>query len=235
MVAVPVHADLLTIPGSGVVGSDPPLPPNTLWYNGDANGNNAAVNQDNSVYDQTIYNDFNVTGAGWNVQSVWSNDIFVSGPPASTTATWQIRSNMPTGTLVAGGDAAATLTPTGFTVGGHIEYMVEVSGLNVLLAPGTYWLAVYADKTNGGMEYNDITSGANAVGTPPGNNGNLYASVDHNSTFFAATDPLDTSAGVAGVAAVPEVSSLTLLGTLVCLIMFLGRFRRKRSANLRTL
>ena len=41
--------------------------------------------------------------------------------------------------------------------------------------------------------------------------------------------------GVAGVAAVPEVSSLTLLGTLVCLIMFLGRFRRKRSANLRTL
>ena len=52
--------------------------------------------------------------------------------------------------------------------------MVQVSGLSVFLSPGTYWLAVWPDDTNGGFAGNDTTIGANAVGTPSGNNGNLY-------------------------------------------------------------
>jgi hypothetical protein len=203
----------------------------TLWYNGDADGAVSYINQNNSSFQQILYNDFNVTGSGWVINSVWSNNIFTAGPPASTTAAWEIRMNMPTGTLVASGDALATLTPTGFTVFGSTEYQVLVSGLNVSLAPGTYWLAVYPDDTNGGFAGNDTTSGANAIGTPPGNNGNLYASFDGGATF-GGPFPIDTSAGVAGFAgsAVPEPATITLLGVGIA-AMFAYRLRRRMHAT----
>jgi hypothetical protein len=195
----------------------------TLWYNGDMNGVKSILNQNNSIADQIVYNDFLVPTT-WHVNDVWSNNIF-DVPPASTTGTWEIRSNMPAGTLVASGDAAATLTPTGFTFHGVTEYQVLVSGLNVTLAPGRYWLAVYPDNTNGGGAGNDTTSGANAVGTPPGNNGELFISHDGGVTFRGPYR-FDTSAGVGGTAT-PEPSSLMMLGS--GLLGVAGVIRRKLS------
>lgn len=192
----------------------------TLWYNGDADGGNFYINQNNSQFQQILYNDF-VVPVTWHVNDVWSDNIFTSGPPAFTTASWEIRSNMPTGTLVASGDAAATLTPTGF----FGSYQVLVSGLNVTLAPGTYWLAVYPDDTNGGLAGNGTTSGANAVGTPPGNNGNLYGSLDGGATFGGPYG-IDTSAGIGGTTT-PEPGTLLMLGSGA--LGLAGVIRRKLS------
>jgi hypothetical protein len=187
-----------------------PAGASTLWYNGDADNNTRYVNEGKTQPQDILYNDFVVNSPGWHVTSVWSNNTFGGGPPFSTYATWEILSNMPTGTLMATGDAPAALTPTGNTFFGT-EYQVLVSGLNVTLSPGTYWLAVYPDDTNGGWALNETTSGLNAVGMPRGNNGNLYDSSDGGVSFDGPYG-IDTSAGVGGNT-VPEPSSLALLGT----------------------
>ena len=198
-----------------------------LWYSGDSDGIASLINQNNVQSYNIVYNGFNVTGSGWYVGSVWSNDVFQSGPPVSTTATWAILSNLPTGTLVASGDGVATLTTTGFTFEGFPEYQVLVSGLSVYLAPGTYWLAVYPDNTNGGIASKDTTSGANAVGTSPGAN---YVSTDGGNTFLGPTGNTG-SAGIEGVAtAAPEPASLTLLGIGIPGIAGYGWRRRKLAA-----
>jgi hypothetical protein len=225
---------LKSVGGNGLtsIGShSPALPSNTLWYNGDADGVASFVNQNNAQGSQIIYNDFNVTGAnGWTIQSVWSNNIFIAGPPASTTATWEIRANFPTGTLIASGNGAASLTPTGFTPFGFTEFMVQVSGLNVSLASGTYFLAVYPDNTNGNQAGNDSTSGANAVGSPPGNNGNLWATQDNHNSFIGPF-ALDSSAGVAGQVntRAPELDPSSAAGVLALLTGGVLVLRGRRS------
>jgi hypothetical protein len=142
----------------------------TLWYNGDFNGVNGIANEQNTVVTQaSVYDDFIVTGTGWIVTAVFSDNL------ASTTITganWEIRSGVSAGnggTLVASGTTAAPLvTPTGRSGFGFTEYMVEVTGLNVNLAPGTYWLNVTPIGNGAGASFDSQTSGANAVGMPPG-------------------------------------------------------------------
>jgi hypothetical protein len=229
--AEPARADLQSLglpPGLSGTG-DPP--PGTLWYNGDADGVNSYINQNNAQAQQILYNQFNVTAPGWTVQSAWSNQIFVNGPPASTTATWEIRSGMDGagGSVVASGDAAATLTPTGFTVMGLTEYMVQVSGLSVTLAPGTYWLTVYPDDSNGDQTGSDSTSGANGIGSPTGT-GDVWFTTDQ--TNWTDVGPsFNTSMGVSGaqLGAVPEPSTLAvaLLGGLG---MISYSWRRRKAA-----
>jgi hypothetical protein len=192
----------------------------TLWYSGDDNGQNGWINQNNAVFSGEVwYNEF-VVPTAWNVTSVWSVNSFTLGPPAATTAAWEIRSNLAQyttgGTLVASGDATATLVLTGLTsVSGLPDYQVLISGLNVSLSPGTYWLAVSPDNTNGGYAYNGQTNGLNGIGTPTGYNGNLFASIDGGLTW-GGPSAASTSAGIGGSPSgspTPEPSSLVLLGT----------------------
>ncbi|HKM52944.1 MAG TPA: PEP-CTERM sorting domain-containing protein, partial [Isosphaeraceae bacterium] len=139
-------------------------------------------------------------------------------------AYWEIRSGVSSGnggTLLYSGDGADTLTATGRyepVIPGVLnvyEYTNLVS-VSVSLGPGTYWLAVAPD-VSGMNSYITTTSGTNAVGSPPGNDGNSFQS----STFFGlnfvpTSDPSiegpgtwDYSMGVIGTA-VPEPSSLML-------------------------
>ena len=212
--------------------------PATLWYNGDGDGINSYVNQNNAQFNQVLYNDFNVTGGIWHINTVWSNNIFLNGlPQQPTTASWEIRSgfdpnNSAAGALIASGDSIATLTPTGnaavSTSLGFDEYQVLVAGLNITLNPGVYWLAVYPDDTNLSQAGNDTTSGLNAVGTPPGNNLNGFYSTDSGANFLPSA--LDTSAGIGGFvdAAVPEPASLATWGGIGIVGLVAG-WRRKRS------
>ena len=163
-----------------------------------------------------VYDDFIVPkGYTYNLTGVFSNDLMYD-PGAATTAYWEIRSGVISagngGTLLYSGDGADTLTPTGryepvipgvFNV---YEYTNLVS-VSVSLGAGTYWLAVAPDVSNQNS-YITTTSGTNAVGSPPGNDGNSFAS----STFFGlnfvpTSDPSiegpgtwDYSMGVIGTA-----------------------------------
>jgi hypothetical protein len=178
----------------------------TLWYNGDYNVVNALANEENTALGDgqyaRVYDDFNVTGGGWTITSVFSHNL------ENTTvigATWEIRQGISEGnggTLIASG---ITMTPvvTLFECNFQIcEYMIEVKGLNVSLAEGHYWLNVTPIGDLTGRSFDSNTSGANCVGTPCGNNQNAF----FNSNFFGANftstsnegQPTDFSMGVIG-------------------------------------
>jgi hypothetical protein len=191
-------------------------PDATLWYNGDFDGTNGLANEQNTIVSQAgVYEDFNVTGGGWNITSLFSDNLLNT---TVTGANWEIRSGVSEGsggTLIASGTTNAPLvTLTGRSGFGFLEYMVQVTGINVTLAPGHYWMNVTPVGNGGGRSFNSTTSGANCVGTPCGNNQMAF----FNSTFFGATftstanegQPTDFSDGVIGTV-VPEPATVALL------------------------
>jgi hypothetical protein len=115
------------------------------------------------------------------------------------------------------------------------EQMVVVNGLNLTLpalAPGQhYWLNVTPIDGGSGRLFNSTTSGANAIGQPPGNDQNAF----FNSTFFGAfftptssqNQPYDFSNGVIGtVVPEPAIGALLTCGVGALLIAV----RRRRSS-----
>src|SRR6266513_2453279 len=129
-----------------------------------------------------------------------------SGDTNVTGATWEIRQGISEGnggTLIASGTTVTpVVTATGRGAFGFSEYMVEVTGLNVNLPPGTYFLNVTVVGDLTGRSFDSTTSGTNCVGTPCGNNQNAF----FNSNFFGANftstanegQPTDFSMGVEG-------------------------------------
>src|SRR5256714_8272805 len=119
-----------------------PLRPsgNLLWYNGDFNGVNGLANEENTSIGSgqfaSVYDDFIVPSPGWNVIAVFSDNLQHTNV---TGALWEIRQGVSEGnggTLIASGmTMTPVVTPTGRSGFGFIEYMVEVTGLNVHLPP----------------------------------------------------------------------------------------------------
>jgi hypothetical protein len=187
-------------------------PPGALWYNGDLDVN--VVEQQNAMgfrYNQCvsesnshIYDDFNVPAPfGWIVTDVFSDNLLeLFGSTLSTIdgVFWEIRQGVSDGnpgTLVASG---ATYINYSVIATGRskdccfcenpdvpvslVEYRVTASGLNLFLAPGTYFLNVtpigseqcvfygpgFEFTEAVGASFNSGTNGANCVGTPCGNN-----------------------------------------------------------------
>jgi hypothetical protein len=209
-----------------------PAAATTLWYNGDADLRSGLINVNTPSYQAAVYDDFNVPSGGWTINTVWSNNEM--GFTASQ-AYWEIRSGVSAGnggTLVASGTNPATQTATGRIVQGSIEYTIQVTGLNVNLGQGTYWLTVVPiDSVGGAVSYITTTSGANASGSPPGNKGNSFinASAPYNYNFTPASDyiynPVDFSMGVAGNA-VPLPPTVLLLGSGLLGLVGWRRFRK---------
>jgi hypothetical protein len=96
------------------------------------------------------------------------------------------------------------VTPTGRSGFGFTEFMVEITGLNVHLDPGTYHLNVTPiGSLDGGRSFDSTTSGANCIGSPCGNNDNAF--LDSPILFGAIFEPVadfgafsDFSMGVNG-------------------------------------
>jgi hypothetical protein len=203
------------------------------WYNGDFDGRNGGNISNNPGFQSNIYDDFNVGGPGWMVTGVFGNVLTQQGGDF-TALNWEIRSGVSVGsggTLVASGTGAPTNTLTGGSGFGYTEYKVRVTGLNVNLAPGTYWLGLGVVSASGvNNQFMSTTSGANAIGTPPGNNGNSFWNsssfgfnwVDVQTVLGAGT--WDFSMGVEANP-VPEPASLIALGTGIAAIV--ARRRRK--------
>jgi hypothetical protein len=196
------------------------LPDSTLWYNGDFDGVNGLANGQNTGFTAAVYDDFNVTGPGWNVNAVFTNDL-LSTAAGITTANWEIRSGVSEGNggtlLFSGLNAPVTVTPT---------------GRSVTLGAGTYWLSVQPIGNGSEISYNSSTIGANCIGTPCGNNDNaFFNSASFGFNFHTTTDPqfgpgnIDFSDGVIGTV-VPEPATWALLGLGTLLVAV----RRRRSA-----
>ncbi len=167
--------------GGGVQLQSKSAPPGSLWYNGDFDGVNGLANEQNTIVsDSRIYDDFNVTGS-WHVTAVFSDNLTDTG---ITGANYEIRSGVSEGNggtlLFSGTTSTPIVTPTGGSGFGYTEYMVEIDGLSIDLAPGTYWLNVTPIGDFNGRSFISTTSGANCVGTPCGDNGNAF----WDSTYF---------------------------------------------------
>jgi hypothetical protein len=207
-----------------------------LFYAGDFDPNN-----DNSVglsnesdahvfgnpYGAATYQNFNVSGAGWNVTGLYTNNLSSLNP---ATGYWEIRQGLSDGnggTLLASGTGAVTQTPTGRFGLGLAEYNDLVSGLNLTLTPGLYWMAVVPQDPNGpGRSYNTNTFGLNQVGSELSNeqfwNSPFAGTYFTNQGFQGIIQAF--SAGVVGTP-VPEPSSLMMLGS--GLLAAVGVVRRR--------
>jgi hypothetical protein len=188
-------------------------PPGPLWYNGDRDCLNGLANEQDTLLGSgqysRVYDNFNVTGGGWNVNEVFSDNFVLTNV---TGATWEIR----TGTtlayhrrqLVASGTTATPIVTQVSPCSWQLPvFEIKITGLNVFLpvlpASQFYWLNVTPIGDLTGRCFVAETMGANCIGTPCGNDGNAF----WNSNFFnikwnSTTDQgqFDFSMGVNGTA-----------------------------------
>jgi hypothetical protein len=208
--------------------------PITLWYGGDfdinsGNANSLANEQDVNVDYARVYDDFTVpVGESWNITSIFSNNLMDLNP---ATAYWEIRSGVSAGnggTLLYSGTDSASVTGTGRSGFGYNEYTVavDISALNIILGPGTYWLAVQPiDFATGTRSFASNTFGLNAINDV--DSGNAFV----DSSFFGlnftnANDWgsfSDFSMGVIGTSGVPEPATVGLVGAALVGLAFIRR------------
>ena len=143
------------------------------WYNGDwQSGIPGLSNSYNAPGDfARIYDQFQVPDGGWTIIAVYSDNALYDFPPV-TSASWEIRRGMAPGQggeTIASGVAQATqmpdpavTTPKYPATEASNHFRVLVSGLQVQLPPGRYWLSVAPVGT--GKAYASPTLGLNAVG-----------------------------------------------------------------------
>ncbi len=184
--------------------------------NGLSNENDAIVG--GNPYGAATYENFIIGGTTANVTGLYTNNL--SGlSPAS--AYWEIRTGISEGnggTLIASGTGSGanfSQTPTGRSDFGFTEYTDLVSGLNIDLPVGLYWMAVVPqDPLNENRAFNSDTDRRNQVGA------DIQNLQFFNSAFFGAnfTNANNEgvfpafSAGVVGMGS-PEPSTLITLGT----------------------
>ncbi len=177
------------------------------FYGGDFDGRNGIV-INNDAY---VYDDFDVDGAGWMVTGIYANCLTMD---EISSMNWEIRSGISEGnggTLVAGGSGPITQTLTGRSGFGYDEYELRISGLDLHLAAGTYYVGVNV----GGpprQTFVSTTSGANGFGSPLGNGNSWFDSDFWNEHFRSIEEllgkgPWDFSYGL-----VPEPATLAALG-----------------------
>src|SRR5213075_3089208 len=121
------------------------------------------------------------------------------------------------GTLIASGmTMTPVVTPTGRSGFGCTEFMIEVTGLNVNLPPGTYWLNVTVVGDLTGRSFDSTTSGANCVGMPCGDDQNAFFNSNFGGGANFTSQPSDFSMGVEGTTSGGGTPTPTPTGTPTC-------------------
>jgi hypothetical protein len=227
-----------------VVGGSAARGDSVLFYGGDFDSSNPNANglfNGNNISSgetaQTYQNFIVPVGQTWTIDRMWSNDL--TDGTSYTTADWSIRSGVSDGnggTVIASASGvAATDTPTGRGAFNLTEDTIQVTGLNVTLGPGTYWMQVTPDGSGSGSSFNSNTFGLNAVGSSISDQ-QFFNGPDFGANFSNANTQgisfSNFSSGLAGTisgSAVPEPASLTLLG-LGAFGLMTHAWRRRRQA-----
>jgi hypothetical protein len=202
-----------------------------LFYAGDFNpmdpNANALANENDAVvpgnpYGAATYQNFIVSGT-WHVHSLFTNNLSDITP---NSAYWELRIGMSQGnggTLIAAGTGTTssgtfTWTPTARSGFGYDEYTAHVTGLDLTLSSGQYWMSVVPQAPNDyGRSFNSNTFdcfNSSCIGTQ------LNDQQYFNSAFFGANFDNGNDWGVfqrfsSGVDGydTPEPSSLLMLGS----------------------
>jgi hypothetical protein len=214
----------------------------TLWFNGDYDfiENHYVDNQISSTLTARTYDDFLVPASGWTINTLYSNIVNpYSNTFEITGVDWEIRQDMVGthdppyrgngGTLISSGtitssDPNFSVTSTGRYSGNdtlhqYPEQTVAVTGLNLSLLPGTYWLSVTPYVTGDDGVCNTVTIGTNATGFIPGNGFASYSNADppvlYADGYYVLNGPIDYSMGIDGTAGsqVPLPPSILLLAS----------------------
>jgi len=212
--------------------------PGSLWYNGDLNHVNGLANErdDSLGFGQYahVFDDFKVTDSpGWHLTSLYSNNI-MNYSTSTTAVEWSIHQGITEGNP---GTTVASGTSTDFAITVHhvdefTEYTVRVLGLNINLAPGTYFLNVTPVGSGQGRSFDSDTSGVGCIGTPCGNNGNAFFDSNFFGAYYQSTaeqgQPGDFSMGVIGTV-VPEPPPWAMMAMGAVVLIGVQRLRRKKA------
>jgi PEP-CTERM motif len=186
---------------------------------------------DYSSWNTQAFDDFKVAGGGWIVTGA----TFYGQDQGDATQNASINMQF--------------LTAPGFTtngIGGGTEDAngnLNFSGLNIFLAPGTYWITGWVNRPEltGGQWFWDMTNAGNPTGSEftiqnPGGgllndgNGNVLAANPTPGSTVYGISPSDLAFSIYGQA-VPEPSGLVLLAIGGVALIFLAR--RSRSWTVR--
>jgi hypothetical protein len=199
-----------------------------LFYGGDLDPSNpqatGLLNMQSAVggFGRTYQNFIIPLGQTWTITGLFSNDL--TQGTVFGFVDWEIRSGISEGNggiLVASAiDAPATMTPTDRSLNtpgfGLSEFNFTVSGLDVVLGPGMYWMNAAPDA--GKFEapvFNSNTFGLNPVGSQVSDqqfwnaSSANFTNADNVGVFPALSDGVS---GTIAQSAVPEPATLTLLG-----------------------
>ena len=208
-----------------------------LWYGGDTTSSSGLVNNTQLIpdYGSITLDDFVVSNE-WHVTGLFSNNVasYPIDTAPFTQAAWSIRTGTgpgDPGNILFDGLNSVTITPTGRTWGGDVEYTVAVSGLSLVLGPGIYYMNVSPVVVGPQIYYVGFSDGTNAVGvTGPGDvlredryivNGSLEVTVVGYLETRASMGVIGTAVGTA----VPEPAAATLLGTALLGLLLLRNLR----------
>jgi hypothetical protein len=225
-----------------------PASAGTLFFNGEPNGGNINGNfldcsTCRSSEGVRVYDDFQVTGAAWHVTGLFGDYFMMAAGNLPTSGLWEIRQGIGqgnSGTLIAAGSAALTLSPMSTPPNGAPSFFyfgisVDITPLD--LAPGTYWMNLAPDAfmnetflvgTEGTSGIAPLIDGASfVIGTYWPSMQNIGAYLDP----FTHHSEYDFSDGVIGTVAsavTPEPANGLLFGSVtLCALLW----RRRRAAQ----